>query len=325
MDELPELKTVARKKAEAHLAAANRCYRDKSLVEAIAEFQQAVEADPNFQKARDHLGYTRQEKEDIEAEIPEMRAKIDALTDDLTMDENLQERNQLALFYYLVGQNEEARAEWEWVVRHGSGNAQKIARKRLRQYLQIMPLTAAILAGGQSQRMGTDKAALEIGGMTLLERTARLALAAGLPVLVVGRVRPDGWALPEVRFIPDAKPGLGPAGGLAAALHHAQTAVLALACDLPLLTEEALHWLMAQVRSQFAPSGLVTVNGDRREPLFAVYDLTCLPLTEARLAEGRRSLRGIIEAGQFAFAPAPDWVAAQLVNVNTPDEWRQII
>ena len=185
-----------------------------------------------------------------------------------------------------------------------------------------MTLTIAILAGGQSRRMGTDKAALQIGGMTLLERTARLALAVGLPVLVVGRAQPPGWLLPEVLFLEDAEAGQGPVGGLATALRHAQGSVLALACDLPLLTADALQWLIDQAKAHGGASGLVTVNGGHLEPLFTVYDLACLPLIEARLAAGQRSLRGVIKAGTFASADAPDWVAAQLVNANTPEEWK---
>lgn len=180
----------------------------------------------------------------------------------------------------------------------------------------------AILAGGQSRRMGRDKAALEIGGMTLLERTARLALAVGLPVLVVGRARPDGWPLPEVTFIEDVEVGLGPVGGLATALRHTQGSVLALACDLPLLTEDAMRW-----RAQLSPQiigehGRVTVNGGQLEPLFSIYRPLTLVLIEAQLAKGRRSLQGLIGAGEFVLDPAPDWVAAQLVNANTPEEWK---
>ncbi len=171
--------------------------------------------------------------------------------------------------------------------------------------------------------MGTDKAALQIGGMTLLERTARLALAVNPAVLVIGRVCPHGWPLPEVKFAEDAEAGLGPAGGLATALRQTQRSVLALACDLPLLTEEALRWIAAQAKSRCGPSGLVTANGKQWEPLFSIYLPACLPLIEARLAEGRRSLQGLIEAGEFAFVQAPEWLAVQLANVNTPKEWQE--
>ena len=294
------------------------------MVGAVAECQKAVDADPDFREAREELEHALREKKEIEEEIPEIRAKIDALTHDLMTDENLRERNELARLCHLVGQNEEARVEWEWVVRYGTGNAQKSARKRLRQYLQIMPITVAILAGGESRRMGTDKAGLEIGGTTLLERTARLALAVNLPVLVMGRARPDDWLLPEVSFLADAEAGLGPVGGLATALRHSQTAVLALACDLPLLMPDAVQWLISRAKLQFAPSGLVALNSGQQEPLFSVYDVSCLPLIEVRLAAGQHSLRGVIKAGNFAFADAPDWVAAQLANANTPEEWAKI-
>ncbi len=168
--------------------------------------------------------------------------------------------------------------------------------------------------------MGTDKAALGIGGMTLLERTARLGLAQNLPVLVAGRACPENWPLPEVQFLADAEPGLGPLGGLGTALEYAKTPVLALACDLPLLTPEAVHWLHMQY-GHSGKHGIITVNSGQWEPLFSIYLPVCLPLIESRLAEGRRSLHGLIGAGSFAFADAPDWVAAQLVNVNTPEDW----
>ena len=183
-----------------------------------------------------------------------------------------------------------------------------------------MLLTVAILAGGESRRMGTDKAALLFGGVPLLERAARTALAAGLPVLVVGRPRPDGWGTPGVDFAPDDAPGRGPLGGLGTALGRAPGAVLALACDLPLLTPEALGWLRDQAASGMGEHGLAVVNGGRWEPLFSVYAPACLPLIGARLAAGRLSLHGLIESGGFAPVDAPAWVTAQLVNINTPEE-----
>ena len=171
--------------------------------------------------------------------------------------------------------------------------------------------------------MGTDKAALEVEGLSLLAHTAQAALEADLPVLVVGRARPAAWTLDAVAFAEDALPGLGPLGGLATALRQSQTDVLALACDLPLLTPEAVRWLAAQA-GQGNEHGLVVVSNGKWEPLFSIYRHSCLPLVEARLAEGKRSLHGLIEAGRFAFADAPDWVAEQLVNVNTPQQWQAL-
>ncbi len=166
--------------------------------------------------------------------------------------------------------------------------------------------------------MGTDKAALTVGRETLLARTARLAEDAGLSVIVVGRARPDDWTSDTVMFLPDDVPGLGPLGALTTMLRRASEPILALACDLPRLDADALRWLAAQTPG---PHGLAVLRDSSPEPLFSVYTPACLPLAEARLSEGRRSLRGLIEAGNFARVDAPDWVAVRLMNVNTPEEW----
>jgi molybdopterin-guanine dinucleotide biosynthesis protein A len=189
--------------------------------------------------------------------------------------------------------------------------------------MEASPLIA-VLAGGESRRMGTDKAGLVWQGTPLLERTCRAAVeAAGTPerVLVVGREHPAGWTLYGVRFAPDEMPGQGPLGGLATALRLADGAdCVAVACDMPGLTVGALRWLMVAAPSD-AEHGAVTVNGGQWEPLFALYRPACAPLVEARLASGRRSLHGLIEAGRFAFLDAPPEVRAALVNVNTPEEF----
>ena len=185
-------------------------------------------------------------------------------------------------------------------------------------------MTVAIFAGGESRRMGTDKAALLFGGLTLLERAVHTVLSAGLPVLVAGRVRPDAWQMPDVDFAPDDIPGRGPLGGLGTALRRAGMPVLAVACDMPLLTPDALRWLRDQAAAGTGEHGLAVAQGGRWEPLFSVYAPACLPLIESRLAAGRLSLHGLIELGDFAHVNAPAWVASQLLNVNTPDDLARI-
>ncbi len=186
-------------------------------------------------------------------------------------------------------------------------------------------LTSAILAGGKSVRMGRDKARLEIDGLPLLERIAAAAQAAGLPVLVIGRARPLDWTLKEVDFAEDALPGRGPLGGLHMALTRANGPVLALACDLPRLTSGAIRWLKSEsLLKRGGEHGLVVVNSGRWEPLFSIYTPPCLPLIEERSREGRLSLHGLIEVGNFEMVEAPAWIEPLLFNVNTPEELREI-
>lgn len=178
--------------------------------------------------------------------------------------------------------------------------------------------------------MGQDKAALVWQGRTLLTRIAQTARDVAPHVLVAGRPAPTNWAVPDTTFLPDARPGEGPLRGLEAALlAAAPAAVLLVACDMPLLSADALRWLLALNTASLsrpadpavqdtASGGLAVQNQGRWEPLFSVYRAACLPAVQARLARGQRSLHRLIESSAFALAEAPPWVCAQLVNVNTP-------
>jgi molybdopterin-guanine dinucleotide biosynthesis protein A len=172
--------------------------------------------------------------------------------------------------------------------------------------------TIAIFAGGASRRLGQDKVALFLD--KLLETIAPL----DLPVLIVGRAGPDE------RFVPDDLPGEGPLGALATALRHAEGApVLALACDLPMLTEGAVRWLLdAWVSAPAETDGLIVLHAETNdfEPLFSVYAPSCLHLATARLATGKRSLHGLIESGDFTCIELPEAHASCLFNVNRPED-----
>ena len=94
---------------------------------------------------------------------------------------------------------------------------------------------ALILAGGESRRMGRDKAAIEVGGQPLLSRTAELAARIADSVHVGVRDANDADALRRrYALIEDLPGGHGPLGGIAAALEQDPAADwLVLACDLP--------------------------------------------------------------------------------------------
>jgi molybdopterin-guanine dinucleotide biosynthesis protein A len=182
--------------------------------------------------------------------------------------------------------------------------------------------TLAILAGGASTRMGRDKALLDDGRGPVLARLAAVGLQCGLPVLVVGRLAPADWPLPEVGFVVDDQPGAGPLGGLATALAHAAP-VLAVACDLAGLTTQALTWLRHTAGRTSLVDGLVTTRNGLIEPLFACYTARCRPLIARRLAGGQRAMHRLIADGDFHHAPLPATLWPAVVNLNTPEEWRR--
>ncbi len=183
-------------------------------------------------------------------------------------------------------------------------------------------LTAFILAGGKSTRMGADKAFVELQGRTLLERTLELARGVAGEVRIVGDRAKFAAFAPVVE---DVFPGCGPLGGIHAALRASQTDLnLMLAVDLPLMSPAPLQYLVTRARGTPATVTAAWANGGW-QPLCAVY--------RRQFAEpAEQALR----AGKYKIAPlfAPD--CTQLVseqeladagfsadifrNVNTPEE-----
>lgn len=183
-------------------------------------------------------------------------------------------------------------------------------------------IAVAIMAGGMSRRMGRDKGEIRIDGIPMLERVARAALDAGLPAIVIGRERPEWWRLEAVRFIPDAMPGAGPLGGILTALRSTDGPVLALACDMPMMTAEGIRWLVAIWKSDRNQEnvGVISVHGDRIEPLFAIYEHASRHLIEEMIRRGELALKDLARAGSFSFIPLGEIQRGWLNNVNTPED-----
>ena len=132
-----------------------------------------------------------------------------------------------------------------------------------------MKISAVLLAGGESHRMGQDKATLLFHGRPLwqiqLELLRKLEPAE---ILVSGRTDPP-WRPPDVQFVADDPPSRGPLSGLAASLAGTRgTHLLALAIDMPFMTENYLRSLCNQIEPG---RGVLPVIGERAEPLAAIY------------------------------------------------------
>ena len=181
-------------------------------------------------------------------------------------------------------------------------------------------LAIVIMAGGQSRRMGREKAALTFQGESLLHRIALTALECSPRVWVVGCEQPQSWILANVRFAVDDEPALGPIGGLATALRVADSAVIAVACDMPRLDETAIRWLVSRYAESNAAHGVVACRNEQLEPLFACYEPSVGALVAQQLKERVVALRHLIAAGDFEEVEVPDEYAHWLLNVNRPED-----
>jgi molybdenum cofactor guanylyltransferase len=199
----------------------------------------------------------------------------------------------------------------------------------VKRYEQI---SAFILAGGASSRMGKPKALLEFGGEPLVVRTARLLDQLVSSVTVVGS--PEHYASVGLRVIADGNfgipaeegRGLGPLVGIATALHKTDTVWnLMLACDLPYLTAEWLNWLLGRAAGSGQQIVMPRTSGGV-EPLAAVYSRECAAPIVASLARGVRKVTDAMEEFRIEFVLERDWrhidpSGRVLRNMNAPADY----
>lgn len=183
----------------------------------------------------------------------------------------------------------------------------------------LAPLAGLLLAGGQSRRMGEDKAALRYAGEPQLERAWRLLSAVAAPCRLSLRAgqeaEPLRAAYPQ---LVDAAGGAGPMAGLIAAHRFLpEHAWLLLACDLPRLTPGTLARLVAARRVGLPAVAFAAAGDGRPEPLCAVYEPAFLAgMLVPAFAAGERSLRRCLEGAGLALLPAP---GSDLESIDTPE------
>lgn len=178
-----------------------------------------------------------------------------------------------------------------------------------------------MLLGGASSRMGRDKASLPIGGVAGATRIARLLDGCFEDTLLVGGTPPPDAPGRRVADPPDA-----PAcalRGLVAALSAARAPrLVAIATDLPLVTPDLVLGLIA-----YPEAAAVAPRRDGfAQPLCAVYRVAdVLPVARERLAAGRLSLHGLLDAVETRYLEGDDLAALDpdgraLLNLNTPED-----
>lgn len=180
-----------------------------------------------------------------------------------------------------------------------------------------------ILAGGKSSRMGTDKAFVEFGGQTLLERALAAAGTVCGHVVIAGDSEKFGkYGL----ALPDIFPGCGPLGGIHAALVNSTADLnLMLAVDMPFVASELLAFLFAEAEKTDA---IVTVpraaNG--LQPLCAIYRRPFAAAAEEALRAGKYKIDGVFPAVSVRTIAESELTAEgfsrrSFFNVNTPQDF----
>jgi molybdenum cofactor guanylyltransferase len=153
--------------------------------------------------------------------------------------------------------------------------------------------------------MGRDKALLEIGGLPMIVRTARLVESVEGPPIVVGW--PEIYQQLGLRAIRDDWPGAGPLGGIATALRASEAPWnLVVACDLPYLTKEWLKFLAERARGSKADAVLPMSEGGA-EPLCAMYNKSCEAAIWLALDRGVRKVTDGLEHVRVEWIEPSEW------------------
>lgn len=207
-----------------------------------------------------------------------------------------------------------------------------------------IPLSAIVLAGGQSSRMGQDKALLTIQGVPLLQLVCEVAIACCDAVYIVTpwQERYQHLRLPKCQFIREV-PLLGdntaemptsskvavplphgPLIGFAQGLAQVQTEwVLLLACDLPRLRVDVLQkWAVQLNQVGEEAIAVLTHHAKGWDPLCGFYRRNCLPALNDYINQGGRSFQQWLAQHPVQVLPLLD--AQMLFNCNTPADYAAV-
>ncbi len=186
-------------------------------------------------------------------------------------------------------------------------------------------LTAIVLAGGKSSRMGEDKALLTWEGVPLLQRVCSVAASCAETVYVVTPwpERYQHLDLSHSQFIPEVPitSSQGPLVGFAQGLTQVQTEwVLLLACDLPKLRVEVLQaWAAELDNVEDEAIATLTQHSKGWEPLCGFYRRRCLAQLLEFINQGGRSFQQWLQHYPVHILPLP--APSILFNCNTPEDW----
>ncbi|HCI52506.1 MAG TPA: hypothetical protein DE312_04205 [Gallionella sp.] len=185
----------------------------------------------------------------------------------------------------------------------------------------ILDCTALILAGGESRRMGQDKARLRLGEQTLLQRVTAIVQPLFFKVIVSTRERRADCDLPQVF---DAPMYAGPLAGLAAGLECIKTPwMFAVACDMPFITPRLIENIASR-RDNF--DAVVPVFQGCPQPLAGFYATRIeYELRDVLQGGGKGSLRELLARLHVCYvdeAEIPEADHAAFFDLDTPEEMK---
>lgn len=180
-------------------------------------------------------------------------------------------------------------------------------------------LSAAILAGGKSQRLGTNKALVMVNGSALIEHVIQTAKQFTDTVRIIAN-DPEPYRHFNIPIAADIMPGGGPLSGIHTALSLSSTDyVLVLSCDMPLLTAKDIRPLI----SAYPGFDITLYKHQKFEPLCAVYRRTCIGALEDLIKHGEYRIIDLFPTLSVKVIRTDD--PTPFTSINTWEDYKKII
>ncbi|MFZ9388262.1 MAG: molybdenum cofactor guanylyltransferase [Chitinophagaceae bacterium] len=184
-------------------------------------------------------------------------------------------------------------------------------------------ITAVILAGGKSSRMGADKGLVIFRGRRLVEYVLDAAAGVADQILIVTS-NPE-YQLFGQRCVTDIYREKGPLGGIYTGLVNSTSSKnLVLGCDMPNLSIKLLKSLTAEIGNEEV---LLTEHRGKPEPLCSVYDQACITPVRQRLEQDQLKITDALaglKTRVISFDAEPWFRGNEFTNLNSPGELRDL-
>lgn len=186
-----------------------------------------------------------------------------------------------------------------------------------------MQLTAIILAGGKSTRMGTDKALMTFKGRSLLDNAIDICKPVCQDILISSNN--PAHQTGEIPVVFDEYQNCGPMGGLYSGLKKSKTEWnFVLSVDSPFIKPEFIKKIISEIDDVDA---VVPIHKKGKEPLVAFYHKNCLPEIETRIIQGNFAIYKLFESIHIKFVESEYWLQKYpdlFYNVNRPEDLKKI-
>jgi molybdenum cofactor guanylyltransferase len=187
-------------------------------------------------------------------------------------------------------------------------------------------MTSIVLAGGESRRMGRDKAFLTLDGVPLIEHVLRV-LRGVFPMTIIVTNNPSAYVLYDAVVVTDAVKKQCPLAGIYSGLLSSTDEYnFVAACDMPFLNPELIRYMSGLVNGYDIVVPMTA--GNNVEPLHAIYSKKLLPVIEKLLQGDERKVRGIFNDARVRYVTETeidryDPERRSFKNLNTLDEYKE--